>query len=149
MKLYPGSSASDFVNKFLNQYRLLEKIPGEGLSKTHAIQKFLGNIKDKEYNNTISFCRNNNCDLDTCVFKIRMHERELIRERGERRHLRGMVRRLKNEKRIFSESDDEYYNPSRKIRQVDNESNEFLYNVSPRGKLNLNSSDWSKMPNTQ
>lgn len=78
-----------------------------------------------------------------------MYERELIRERGERRHLRGMVRRFRNEKRNFSESDDEDYNPSRKIRRVDNASNGFLCSVSPKGKLHLNSSDWSKMSDTQ
>ena len=89
-----GSNASDYVNKFLNYYRYLEKIPGEEYSKSHAVQKFLANIKDKNYAGTVSFCRNSRLSLDECVSKIRLNERELSRSRREERRFRGVARRL-------------------------------------------------------
>ena len=144
MSLYPGMSVSEFVNKFLHQYRTLQKIPGEGYSKIHGIQQFLKSIKDKAYENTVSFCRNNNCDLDTCIFKIRMQERELIRERSEKRNIRNIARRLGNSngnsKRYHEESDEDEENYSNsKVRRIENRGNNsdgnFELTLTKRGTL--------------
>ena len=95
--LMEGSNASDYVNKFLNYYRYLEKIPGEEYSRSHAVQKFLANIKDKSYSGTVSFCRNSRLTIDKCVSKIRLNERELSRARRDERRHRGVTRRLEVE----------------------------------------------------
>ena len=156
--LYPGMSASEFVNKFLHQYRTLQKIPGEGYSKSHGIQEFLKSIKDKAYENTVSFCHKNNYDLDTCIFKIRMQERELIRERSERKNIRNIVRRFgnsnSNNKRYREESDeDEDDHSNRQVRRIEDHDNNsdgnFELTLTQRGTLFINSQKRRNLSETQ
>ena len=101
LTLHSGVTASDYVNKFMNYFRYLEKIPGEEYSANHAVAKFLDNITDRSYESTVSFCRNNNCDLETCVYKVRMNERNIMRKRANNLKLRGIVRRMQAEKWVF------------------------------------------------
>ena len=59
LKLGTGTSARQYINKFLTWHADMAKIPGEGLSKTHGVYLFLKNITDPDYKATVQFCRNN------------------------------------------------------------------------------------------
>ena len=142
LHLTEGNNASDYVNKFLNYYRYLEKIPGEEYSKSHAVQKFLANIKDKNYAGTVSFCRNSRLSLDECVSKIRLNERELSRSRREEKRFRGVARRLDVDLDIEEES-----SRTNKVRRLDESSKETL-TVRPSGRIAVHPSKWKKLDET-
>ena len=77
LKLHSGITGSEYVNKFLSWYRDLEKVPGEGYSKSHAVYLFLKNITDPDYLPSVTFCRNTNATLDKSIAAIRKHARIL------------------------------------------------------------------------
>ena len=119
LSLHSGVSASDYVNKFMNYYRYLEKIPGEQYSPKYAVTRFLDNISDRNYDNTVSYCRNNNCNLEMCIFKVRMNERNIMRKRTHKLKLRGIVRRMQSERnRDWSDSEEISERP-KKVRRLD------------------------------
>ncbi len=98
LSLHPGVTASDYVNKYMMRYQELEKIPGEGMSSSHARYLFLRNIQDDRYEMTVKYLRNAGADLQECVTAIRKEERDQIRKRIAKRKLQNSIRRFKNEK---------------------------------------------------
>ena len=97
-RLTTTTTASEFVNDFLMRHQELEKIPREGLSKSHVVWLFLRNILDPEYAITVTYLRNSNADLGGCVTGIRKAERELLQKKSTRKMLRQTLRRLKEER---------------------------------------------------
>lgn len=65
---------------------------------------FLKNITDPEYKATVQFCRNNNMDLMGCVSAIRKTERDILRQRSEKRKFRHPVRRV-----MHDDEDNDYH----------------------------------------
>jgi hypothetical protein len=63
LKLHTGTTASEYMNKYLMYYHNLAKIPGEGLSSSHGTYLFLRNISNPDYAPTILFLRNTSPDL--------------------------------------------------------------------------------------
>ena len=78
LKLSTSTTASTYINKFLSWYQDLQKIPGESLSDSFAIQLFLKNIKDPEYEITVRYLRNSSATLKNCVTTLQNDERDLI-----------------------------------------------------------------------
>ena len=140
LTLGDGGSASDYVNKFLNYYRYLEKIPGESYSKSHAIQRFLAGIKDKNFQATVSFCRNDRLPLDECVSRVRANERELSRKRREERRIRGVVRKLDNE---YLDEENES-SRRRKIRRISDNENLVLF-IRDSGRIGIDPKIWKSL----
>ena len=103
LRLHPGISASDYINKFLAWYRDLAKIPGEGYTKSHAVYIFLKHISDEDYKTTVAFCRNTKGSLADCISAIRKHERDITQQKLEKHRLKATIKRLKES----SDSDDE------------------------------------------
>ena len=97
LRLHTGTSATQYLNQFLTWHSDMAKIPGEALSPSHGVYLFLKNITDPDYKATVQFCRNNNADLRECVSAVRKTERDLLRQRSERRKLRSQARRLLQE----------------------------------------------------
>lgn len=116
LKLHSGTTASQFVNKFLMWHMELDKIPGEGYSASHAVYLFLKNIIDKDYETTVTYLRNSASDLNECINALRKAERDLSQKRSERRKLRQFVRRAKSVD-LESSDDDEEENTPRKRRK--------------------------------
>ncbi len=79
------------------RYQELEKIPGEGMSSSHARYLFLRNIPNDRYEMTVKYLRNAGADLQECVTAIRKEERDQIRKRIAKRKLQNSIRRYKNE----------------------------------------------------
>jgi hypothetical protein len=97
LKLQAGTTASDYVNKYLMYYYDLAKIPGEGSSDSHGIYFFIRNIRDPQYAATISFLRNTNPDLMTCVTAMRKAERDCIQKKIESGKFRQRTRQIKED----------------------------------------------------
>ena len=93
LKLHNGTTASQYVNKFLMWQMELDKIPGEGYSESHAVYLFLKNIMDPDYDTTVTYLRNNGLDLSECINTIWKAERDLLWKRSNRR-------KLKNQKKL-------------------------------------------------
>ena len=130
----------------MNYFQYLEKIPGEQYSPRHAVTKFLDNISDRNYDSIVSFCRNNNCNLEMCIFKVRMNERNLVRKRTNKLKLRGIIRRMQKErKRDWSDTEEES-EPPRKIRRIDDTKIKgiTLY-TGKSGRIGMDRSEWHKM----
>ena len=114
LKLGTGTPATQYINKFLTWHADMAKIPGEGLSKTHGVYLFLKNITDPDYKATVQFCRNNNADLMACVSAVRKTERDLLRQRAEKRKFRQHVRRARQEQGYDQDSEGDEQPRSRK-----------------------------------
>ena len=95
LRLHSGVSGSEYINKFLAWFRDLDKVPGEGYTKSHGVYLFLKNITDVDYQTTITFCRNTNATLDGCVAAIRKQERDLQQKRIAKRQLSTTIRQMK------------------------------------------------------
>lgn len=95
LKLHNGTTASQYVNKFLMWRMELDKIPGESYSESHAVYLFLKNILDVEYDTTVTYLQNNGSNLSECINTIRKAERDLIRKRSDRRKFKQVIRRSK------------------------------------------------------
>jgi thermostable 8-oxoguanine DNA glycosylase len=74
LSLHFGTTASDYVNKYMMRYQELEKVPGAGMSYNHARYLFLRNIHDDSYNMTIKYLRSSGANLQECVTAIRKVE---------------------------------------------------------------------------
>jgi len=105
LKLHNGTTASQYVNKFLMWQMELDKIPGEGYSESHAVYLFLKNILDTDYDTTVTYLRNNGSDLSECINTIWKAERDLLRKRSDRRKMKNMIRRNKHDPDCISEDD--------------------------------------------
>ena len=103
LRLHPGISASDYINKFLAWYRDLAKIPGEGYTKSHVVYIFLKHITDEDYKTTVAFCRNTKGSLSDCISAIRKQERDLTQQKLEKHRLKATIKRMKE----TVDSDDE------------------------------------------
>ena len=100
-KLYPGISASDYINSFMNLSNELNKIEGEAYSDNHYKFLFLKNIEHPDYQVTkklLKSVRDNG--LQEYVTAIRKQERELLTERFEVKKCKFSS--FKKEKRIFN-----------------------------------------------
>jgi hypothetical protein len=156
--LHSGVSGSEYVNKFLAWHRDLEKIPGEGMSKNHAVHLFLKNIMDPDYNSSVTYCRNTSATLDQCVSSIRKQERDLQQKRIEKRRMKATLRRMKLED--SSDDDNSIKGPSKRqkttstsnprrtttnneVNTNSNFSGELL--TTDRGLLRFKSDCWKQM----
>ena len=84
LKLYPGISASDYINNFMNLSNEINKIDGEAYSDNHYKFLFLKNIEHPDYQVTkklIKSVRDNG--LQEYITAIRKQERELLTEKFE------------------------------------------------------------------
>jgi hypothetical protein len=144
--LHPGITASDYVNKYMMRYQELERIPGEGMSASHATQLFLRNIHDEKYEMTIKYLRNSDAKLQECVTAIRKEERDMLRKRAAKRKLHSTLRR-------FRENGDqgEYDNkqttdssdyPSKRARRLKG-----VVETNERGFLSIPNEQWAKLDN--
>jgi cation transport regulator ChaC len=90
------------------RYQELEKIPGEGMSASHARYLFLRNIHDERYEMTIKYLRNSGADLNECVTTIRKEERDQYRKRNAKRKLQQTIRRMSGKTSESNEEITEY-----------------------------------------
>ena len=112
LKLNVSTSAASYINNFLTWYRDLCKIPGEGISDSHAISMFLSNITDPAYATFVQIQKANMCDLKTAVIAIRKHERDILVNKSNGRRF-GNYRHQNNVRRRRDYDDYEHYGPSR------------------------------------
>ena len=155
LKLHSGVTGSEFVNKFLAWFRDLEKVPGEGYTKSHAVYLFLKNITDPDYQTTVTFCRNTNSSLEACVGAVRKQERDLQQKRMAKRQFSTTVRRMKADGEL---SDDESIkSPTKKQKKTkarkignttpvpENTKFEGELSTTEKGLLRFNGTCWNKM----
>ena len=94
----------------------------------------------------MAYCRNNGCDLDTCVSKIRLNEREISRKMAERRRMRNVVRRMSvNKKQSYDledVSDDELV--IKKARRSDSVKT-WNFKEGKSGRIGIDTSLWHKV----
>lgn len=162
LKLHSGITADEYLNKFLNWYRDLERIPGEAYTPSHAKWLFLKNITDPEYKATVAFCKNTNANLDACISAVRKLERDLQQEKFERRQMRGTVRRWKSNTGDNSEDEEDTAPPEPKRRrtsktrrvsstQSDSENTKFEgeLKTTEKGLLRFQGDCWRKMDDNE
>ena len=155
LKLHSGVSGSEYINKFLAWFRDLDKVPGEGYTKSHGVYLFLKNISDTDYQTTVTFCRNTNATLDGCVAAIRKQERDLQQKRLVKRQFTTAIRRMKDGGEL---SDDESVESPKKkskktkTRKVDSTSTpsqnakfEGELTTTEKGLLRFDGPCWRKM----
>lgn len=148
LKLHSGTTASQFVNKFLMWHMELDKIPGEGYSSSHAVYLFLKNIVDKDYDSTVTFLRNNGSNLNDCINALRKAERDLSQKRSERRKMRQFVRRAKSAE-LESSDEEEYEKPSSRKRRKKNHEENYITTTKPRklaGKITTTQKGFISFP---
>ena len=142
LKLSSSTTASIYINKFLTWYQDLQKIPGESLSDSFAIQLFLKNIEDPEYEITVRYLRNSSATLKNCVTTLRKDERDLIQKRIQKRKLRNLTRR------IMKEDNRNNQRPS-KIRRTHaedvNKHEMIQLKPSPKGLLGVDEKVWATL----
>jgi hypothetical protein len=137
LSLHPGVTASDYVNKYLMRYQELEKIPGEGMSSSHARYLFLRNIQDDRYEMTVKYLRNSGANLQECVTAIRKEERDQIRKRMAKRKLQNTLRRFQNG--LGNTDEKESPNPKR-IRRLTG-----VIETTKSGCLTIPNEKWSTL----
>jgi hypothetical protein len=145
LSLHPGVSASDYVNKYMMRYQELEKIPGEGMSASHARYLFLRNIHDNRYEMTVKYLRNAGADLQECVTAIRKEERDQMRKRVVKRLLRNTIHRLSGGNNTKGDySDDEYNqkqtNHHKRIRRLSG-----TIETTKNGFLSIPNDQWATL----
>ena len=97
--LHSGMIASHYINKFLQFYHDLNKIPGEGGTDGHGAYLFLKNIVDLKYATVVLYLHSQNADLKQCVNVIRKTERDLAARFLNRRKLKTLARRIKKKRK--------------------------------------------------
>ena len=136
-KLYPGISASDYINSFMNLSNELNKIEGEAYSDNHYKFLFLKNIEHPDYQVTkklLKSVRDNG--LQEYVTAIRKQERELLTERFEVKKCKLAHLRRKNEYSMDDEEEDNIH----KIRKLSGE-----IKTTEQGYINLEASVWKEL----
>jgi hypothetical protein len=125
------------------RYQELEKIPGEGMTPSHARYLFLRNITDEKYEMTVKYLRNAGAELSECVTAIRKEERDQLRKRAIKRKLQSTIRRFKddvsskdNRKSIYGNDE----SPPRKVRRLQGE-----IEVKDNGYLTIPNSQWQTL----
>ena len=93
LRLHPGTSGSDYVNKFRLYTNDLNSIPDEAMPISALTSMFLRNIKDPSYTPIVEQLRFNNASLSECINQIRRKEREIIQSQREARLLKTRARR--------------------------------------------------------
>ena len=132
--LHQGVSASHYINKFLSYHHDLERIPGEANSDSHAVYLFLKQIVDKDYVVTVQYLRNTNAPLGKAILALRKAERDLENTKSNRRKLRNILRRQKDE--IYSDEESASELTHRPKRQKTDYMTEFTPNKNS-GKLGV------------
>jgi len=123
LKLKPGVSASDCINKFLTWKKDLNKIEGEGWSDRTARYNFLENIVHEECQITKANLMTTNASLTDCVVALRKRERQIMKEQRDKRMLKQTVRRWVEEHGYIKQNnDDESHEPPSKKRRTNIES---------------------------
>jgi hypothetical protein len=144
LSLHPGVSASDYVNKYMMRFQELEKIPGEGMSSSHARYLFLRNISDDRYETTIKFLRNSDATLQECITAIRKEERDQLRKRSAKRKLQTMIRRLDHDSSQKNDgergSSSRYTSSPKKIRRLTG-----TIETTENGFLSIPHDQWNKL----
>ena len=142
LSLHPGVTASDYVNKYMMRYQELEKIPGEGMSSSHARYLFLRNIHDDRYEMTVKYLRNSGADLQECVTAIRKEERDQIRKRMAKRKLQNTLRRFRNEVGDNDEKESNDHTPPKpkRIRRLTG-----VIDTTKSGCLTIPNEKWSTL----
>ena len=74
------SSASNYINSFLQLVKLLEDL-GEGYTRSKTISIFIDQITDPDYAATKENCVEDKLTLEQCIERIRSKERRLGREK--------------------------------------------------------------------
>jgi ATPase subunit of ABC transporter with duplicated ATPase domains len=117
------------------RYQELEKIPGEGMSTSHARHVFLRNIHDERYDMTVKYLRNADANLQECVTAIRKEERDQLRKRAAKRKLQSTLRRYREEminddSASSNKTGDGTKTPNKRIRRLQG-----VYEINNRGLL--------------
>ena len=85
LKLRPGGSAQEYINKFMVAVNRLNRIQGETMSEVHQVQAFLRGIEDEDYSLVRSLCRNQQLTLLQSTARLTSEERELLLRRKAKR----------------------------------------------------------------
>ena len=85
LKLRPGGSAQEYINKFMVAVNRLNRIQGETMSDVHQVQAFLRGIEDEEYSMVRSLCRNQQLTLIQSTARLTSEEREVLLRRKAKR----------------------------------------------------------------
>jgi hypothetical protein len=149
LTLHSGTTASQYVNKFLMWFRELERIPGEGYSPNHGVYLFLKNVLDTEYAPTVVFLRNNNATLNECVVALRKSERDLAGKRTERRRFRSVARRMRSSRDDSTTDDDSSVEtpPRKKQKRVRRLTGELQ--TTKNGYIILPTQKWKDLSDTE
>ena len=150
LKLHSGTTAGQYINKFLMWYSDIAKIPGESLSPSHGVYLFLKNITDPDYKTTVEICQNNGADLNACVAAIRKAEKKIARDRASKRKLRTTTRRV--------EQDDDIDKPDNVQEQSNKRKRPINHNypnkpkrlkgevhTNDKGRIHFRSRDWRQL----
>ena len=147
-KLHPGVTATSYLNNFLTWNSDIAKIPGEALSESHSVYMFLKNITDPDYKATVQFCRNNNTDLMGCVSAVRKTERDLLRQRAEKRRFRHPIKRVMQDDEYFDDYEEQEQIPPYKRRRLHQNSPRRLdgtIDTDHKGRIHFPNSEWFKL----
>ena len=76
------------------RYQELEKIPGEGMTPSHARYLFLRNNIDEKYGMTVKYLRNAGAELCDCARQLGIRKEELdqLQKRAIKRKLQATIR---------------------------------------------------------
>ena len=85
LKLRPGGSAQEYINKFMVAVNRLNRIQGETMSDVHQVQAFLRGIEDDDYGLVRSLCRNQQLTLLQSTARLTSEEREVMLRRKAKR----------------------------------------------------------------
>ena len=85
LKLRPGGSAQEYINKFMVAVNRLNRIQGETMSEVHQVQAFLRGIEDEDYSLVRSLCRNQQLTLLQSTARLTSEEREVLLRRKAKR----------------------------------------------------------------
>ena len=150
--LHSGTTATQYVNKFLTAQAKLNAIPGESNSPSHSVYLFLRNIQDSNYAHTVNYLRNTNADLDQCVLSVRKTERDILQRNAIKRKLKSTLRRMSNKRKRANESDsEESCDDEPKQTTQPKKSRRINVEITPKdsGFLRVDNRDWPKLEDDQ
>ena len=84
LSLSPSTSASNYINNFLQYIKLLEGL-GESYTQSKTVSIFLNQISDPDYAATKENCIEDKLDLEHCIERIRSKERRVGRNKSTAR----------------------------------------------------------------
>ena len=152
LQLHSGITGSEYTNKFMELYRDLARVPGEGYTPSHAVYLFLKNIIDPEYKVQVALMKSQGANLKKCIVAIQKQEQELQQRSVEKRRLQATMRRMKED---LDGSDTDEPSAKRakkmKVRRVyegtesENCKFEGELKTTEKGLLRFEGSCWKKM----